>query len=531
MENKNTMFGNEVSKKLVDRDVRIREQSATFLADHDKKIKSLTEDAEQAKLDAAMSNARFGYAATTQRSKDRVRVMNETIQYENNAATYGMTEMVAEVVEAGLLLDESELTKMLPTYKEDIRDTIAGLLKEGKINSDIEDKRTLALMEYVAKTLPSVKEGRTLTEEDLQRLVASNLPVDIDVSIKNLGSNVGERVANLLEKEQKQKKAVDDEVENAKAKAGVDTDANGEDDLSEIEAAIANGDLTQADVDDLLQSGEISEDEYNQLSELIAQSAGGVESEDPNAAPAEGEVPPEEAGAEGVPAEDPNAMAEQPAPEMGAEDPAMGGAAPMGAPAGVAPGMPKKQVQLLPDGTMNINVYESTLVRETPCTGLFESLAVNEARNMLKEGKEYDSDACLAKAVIYVTITEALDELGLINVTDTDYNRIITECGGCANPKNAKKVRAKMKKNSTPVSSKKEKGVAIKESAQLNEFCITSGPIMNRYNSDDMAERIRRKKLEREQQVLSEGFYGTSTAVKDARERKIRLNFLQKKKS
>ena len=502
MENKNTMFGNEVSKKLVDRDVRIREQTATFLADHDRKVKSLTEDAEQAKLDAAMSNARFGYAATTQRSKDRVRVMNETIQYENNAATYGMTEMVAEVVEAGLLLDESEVAKMLPTYKEDIRDTIAGLLKEGKVNSDIEDKRTLALMEYVAKTLPSVKEGRTLTEDDIQRLIASNLPVDIDVSIRNLGSNVGERVANLLEKEQKQKKAVKDEVDGAKAKAGIDTDNNGKDDLAEIEAAIANGDLTQSDIDELLQAGEINEDEYNQLSELITQAAGGVEGEDPNAAPAEaeGEVPQEE-GAGEVPAEDPNAMAEQPAPEAGAEGQAMGGAAPMGAPAPVAPGMPKKQVQLLPDGTMNINVYESALVRETPCTGLFESLAVNEARNMLKEGKEYDSDACLAKAVIYVTITEALDELGLINVTDTDYNRIITECGGCANPKNIKKVSAKLKKDSTPVSPKKEKGVAIKESAQLNEFCITSGPIMNRYSSNDMAERIRRKKLERLQET------------------------------
>ena len=675
MENKNTMFGNEVSKKVVARDVRIREQAADFLTQYDKKTKALTEDAEQAKLDAAMSSARFGYASTAKRSADRVRMMNETIAYENNAATYGMTEMVAQVVESGLLLDESELSKILPTYKEDIRDTVAGLLKEGKINSEITNPDTLMLMEYVAKSLPGVKEGRTLTEDDIASIVNKNKTLNIDMAIKNLGSNVESRVSGLLEKEQKQKKDIEKEVEAAKG--NVDKNNNGQDDLAEIEEAIMNGDLTQADVDELLSSGEISQKDYDQLSAVLAEvEENGLQGQDE-------EVPPEgDPAAMGgdVPQDDPNAMAEDPAmaggevppegdpaamdagmapqdPNAGA-DPAMAGGMP--AQAGVAPGMPKKQVQMLPDGTLNVNIYEeylaeaadsalvkqsqmangwsmtkqgrydpemltakglgavkstlglglatlvigsipasirqnnnlerlnsdqykelrdychkdpkcaaiikkikaeliedhpsgkvlkglkkeffaalkeakakykeskltesmdylltemaleereavdagNNLIRETPCTGLFESLAVNEARNMLKEGKEYDSDLCLAKAIMYVTITEAMNELGLIDVTENDYNRIITEAGGCCgNPKNKQKVVKALSKKSVKVPSKKEKGVIVKESAQLNEFCITSGPIMNRYTSDDMAERIRRRKLER----LSEGSSG-----------------------
>ena len=481
MENNNTMFGNQVSKKVVSKEVQIREQSASFLNDYNAKIKSLTEDAEQAKLDAAMSNARFGYAATTKRSNDRIRLMNETIAYENNAAIYGMAEMVSEIVESGLLLDESELEKICPDYKMDIRETVSGLLKDGRVNQEITNPDTLAIMEYVSKKLPGVKEGRSLTEEDIAGIVAKEKPLDIDMAIKNLGSNISDRVSGLLEKEQKQKKEIEAEVNDAKANAGIDTDGNGKDDLSEIEEAIANGELNQGDIDELLNNGEISEEEHAQLSDMIAQSA---------SQPAEDEVPPEgEMPEEGeVPPEE--MPAEQPGPEMG------------GQPAAPA-GMPKKQVQLLPDGTMNINVYENVLVRETPCTGLFESLAVNEAKTMLSEGKEYDSDACLAKAIIYVTITEAMDELGLIDVTENDYNRIITEAGGCANPKNTKQICAKMRKKSANVPAKKEKGVAIKESVALNEFAVTSGPVMNTYGSDDFAERIRRRKLER-QQTLTE---------------------------
>jgi len=73
------------------------------------------------------------------------------------------------------------------------------------------------------------------------------------------------------------------------------------------------------------------------------------------------------------------------------------------------------------------------LVRETLRSGLFESLAVNEAQNMLAEGKTYDADLCLAKAIMYVTITEAMGEMGLINVDDKKYAQMITAAGGNLN--------------------------------------------------------------------------------------------------
>jgi hypothetical protein len=117
-------------------------------------------------------------------------------------------------------------------------------------------------------------------------------------------------------------------------------------------------------------------------------------------APAEGEMPPEEGmeGEEGAPATDPNAF-----------------------------GAPKKQVQMLPDGTMNINVFEHApaFVRETKPCGILETLAVNEAKDLISEGKEYSSDLAIANALTYLTILETLNVTGIVPLTDVDYKKII----------------------------------------------------------------------------------------------------------
>lgn len=131
----------KVSGKAVNDAKRIQAQTADYLARHDRQLQESLQAEADAKMNAAMSGARFGYAANVARSNARINKLNEEIRYTNESSVIGMTEMVAQVVEAGLLLDESELVKIYPKYKEDIRGIVKGFLKEGELNSVITKDR------------------------------------------------------------------------------------------------------------------------------------------------------------------------------------------------------------------------------------------------------------------------------------------------------------------------------------------------------------------------------------------------------
>lgn len=88
------------------------------------------------------------------------------------------------------------------------------------------------------------------------------------------------------------------------------------------------------------------------------------------------------------------------------------------------PKRPEVKLEITPEGGAKIQIKEM-LIRETPRSGLLETLAVNEAQNMLNEGKEYNSDLCIANALTYITITEAMSEMGLLKVTENEYSKII----------------------------------------------------------------------------------------------------------
>lgn len=106
---------------------------------------------------------------------------------------------------------------------------------------------------------------------------------------------------------------------------------------------------------------------------------------------------------------------------------------------------------------------ENKIVKETPRSGLLESLAVNEAMNMIKEGKEYNSEACISNALLFVTITEAMSELGLLDVTDRTYTEIIRNAGGNIINEATKKVKENVKRlNSIDVERRKVTGVYTK---------------------------------------------------------------------
>lgn len=650
----------KVSGKAVNDAKRIQAQTADYLARHDRQLQESLQAEADAKMNAAMSGARFGYAANVARSNARINKLNEEIRYTNESSVIGMTEMVAQVVEAGLLLDESELVKIYPEYKEDIRSIVKGFLKEGELNSVITKDETLQLMEYVSKRLPSVREGVTLTEDELSNYMAINKPLDIDKSIKNLGGDVATRVATLMEKEQKKADQIEKDVKRAKAKEAKMA-ANDEVPAEELMQALDAGEISEDDLAEMLKNGEISQNTYDQVIGGYEEQAAAAQ--DPNAA---GMDPAMAGGDPAAMGEDPNAMG--------------------GAPAGVAPGMPKKQIQMLPDGTMNINIYEAVnemfedfdlenlsedtnnirvglpakerelaygdailkrkkfdpeyilgknvglksavikplllslipyvgtaigaivgiknysnnahilrseaykelkqavkedpkcrniskkierellnkepdkyvlkqlrneftaavenvksdltsnlteaalFIKETPRCGLIESLAVNEADTMIREGKEYDGDLCLAKAIMYVTITEAMDELGLMNVDQKKYASIISAAGGNLNEGKSMHVIAgasrrtgagkdtisKMEKANKKAPLKvidlngnvtyknyKGKEISEEEYKKLNNTALTESILVNQYvpvrndisNAESLADRIRKKRL------------------------------------
>ena len=66
-----------------------------FLENYDAQLKESMEAEEAARMNAAMSGARFGYAANAARSAQRIHKMNEEIRYTQTSSVIGMTEMVA----------------------------------------------------------------------------------------------------------------------------------------------------------------------------------------------------------------------------------------------------------------------------------------------------------------------------------------------------------------------------------------------------------------------------------------------------
>lgn len=482
-----------VNGKAVKDAKRIQAQTAEYLARHNAKLQEALQSEEDAKMNAAMSGARFGYAATVARSNARINKLSEEIRYTNKSSVIGMTEMVAQVVEEGLLLDEGELVKICPEYKEEIRGIIKGFLEEGELNSVITNEKTLSLMEYVSKKLPSAREGVSLTEDELANYIAANRPVNIDRTLKNLGGDVAARVATLMEKEQKKAEQIENDVKRVTAPQQKDVKEAAT--SEELVNAIAEGQLSVEALDEMLKNGEITQDTYDEVIQVLNQ-----------------EQPVEES------------TEEQPVEEAPVED--MGAAAQDQQ----VVAMPKKQVQMLPDGTMNINIYENRLVHETPRCGLIESLAVNEAQTMLKEGKSYDGDLCLAKAIMYVTITEAMDELGLMNADSKKYAQIISAAGGNLTEKSThidyagmRKLQSgvknpnKINKKSPMVVTAPDGNVTYRsgngkeiskqqydmEKSKFEKLCLSESVLVSQYvpvrndikNGDSIAERIRQKRL------------------------------------
>lgn len=97
------------------------------------------------------------------------------------------------------------------------------------------------------------------------------------------------------------------------------------------------------------------------------------------------------------------------------------------------------------DAQLNaIAMTESKLLirNDKPNRSVLEVLALNEAKEMIQEKKEYNSDLALANAITYITILETLDATGLITVGTEGYKAILEAAGEYDNKRVAKSSHA-----------------------------------------------------------------------------------------
>lgn len=563
------------NKAVLDKNVRLEKQADKYLAEMLSKQREEKEAKEKALNEAALSSARFGYAATMERSRNRVKSLQEELKYTNTASTVAMTEMISRVVENSLLLDEEEFAKLNPTYKKDIRETVRGLLESGAFHES-SNPDALTIVNYVASTLPNVQDGKYLTEDDISGMFAQKSPVEVDKAISDLSGNVSNRVAILVEKEQKKVKDVQKDfddiapeqaapVEEAPAEevpaeevpaeevpqdeGEVEEDPNvlpetgeeqavpagksihiapdGSTSMSMPNGALAiNNDgsidiqLTESEFNQLFYS-DSTEDLNEDLRKRLEKKYGVDAIADELAGKMSKEVPISFGIFGGTlggiiyqiirhntnkKLDDRSEMIKQ---KIQANPRAMEVvrkiANEINNPAKKPDKALLKQYKAELKTIMAENVMsENVLVRETPRSGLLESLAVNEAMTQISEGKPYNSDACIANAIMYMTITEAMGELGFMTVDEDLYSSIITNAGGCVNEAKGTKIIKNTAKKQTGAVGKPCVAPANLSGALQESMCAQWAPMMNRAKPDDLAERIRQKRLLQEQQKLGQ---------------------------
>jgi hypothetical protein len=425
----------QVSKKTVERNKRLEQQGEGFLQEYYTKLNKEQQLAEQKKQEEILSNARFSQASPYMKNKERAKLMEQTVQYADKATTAVMTDVLSTIVENSLLLDVEDYAKLNPEYKSEIKDTIKSLLENGNIELDVEDKRVLAIMEHVARNLPQVNTGIYLKEEEIIDMVRKSTPAQINSAIESLSGDVKERVANIVVKEQDQAAEIEGDVQEVRGAAGIPS----EEEMASQDPGLPE-EVLQALEEVGIQAtpdGQFIDQEGNPVppeavEQILAQMQGGempVEGEEGQ----EGEMP--------MSPEEEAMMAQQQGMAPGMEDPyaddeyleyQQGQATPgfsQGQASGQSEIVPQTAnkntaVEVGPDGTVRINIVRENFYRETPRQGILESLALNEAKEMLAEGKEYNGDLALANALVHLTILETFNATGLIPISEMDYKRM-----------------------------------------------------------------------------------------------------------
>jgi hypothetical protein len=403
----------QVSKKTVDKNKRLEQQGEGFLKEYYAKLNKEQQLAEQAKQDEILSNARFSQASPYAKNKERARLMEETVKYTDNTITAVMTDVLSTIVENSLLLDSEDYAKLNPEYKSEIKGTIRSLLERGDIEANLQNKKTLAIMEHVAKNIPQVKTGIYLKEEEIIDMVKRSTPAEINSVIESLAGDVKERVAGIVVKEQDQAAEIENEVQSVRDAAGIPAEQApvGMPELpEEVLQALAEVGI-QATPDGQFVDQEGNPVPPEAIEQILGEMQGGEEA-------VEGEMPEQQGMAPEMDEEDEYLAYQQGEATPGFSQPTQSSVVPATANKNTA-------VEVGPDGTVKINIVRERFYREVPRQGILESLALNEAQEMIKEGKKYNGDLALANALVQLTILETFNATGLMPISEMDYNKML----------------------------------------------------------------------------------------------------------
>jgi hypothetical protein len=470
----------QVSKKQLDKSKRIEEQAAEFLKLHDQKLREEAALLEKKNLEKLASGASHTLNSSYVKNKNRAKAVQEAIGYNDKATRAVMTDVMTRIAENALLIDTAEYAKLNPSYKKEIREQVSSLLENGNLSTLIRDKRTVRLMEHIAKAIPDVKTGVYLKEEELIDIVKKSTPAEIENMISSLTGDVKERVANIVVKEQDDAAEIQRDVDqvmktggearSAKDKElGVQQQQGGAQIPPEIVQILQSQGITMGpDGTPIGPDGQPVPPEVIQQILSQAMQQGGAPGADGQPSPEEAaamqqqggaQIPPEVAqilqsqgitmGPDGTPIgpdgqpvppeviqqilsqamqQAPGTGITNPAPqfdEYGQEVEQAPAAAPQQSAAVPQTANRNTAVEISPDGTVKVNIVRERFYREHPRQGILESLALNEALDVVKSGKQYDGDLALAKAIAHLTVLEAFNVSGLMPISELDYKRML----------------------------------------------------------------------------------------------------------
>lgn len=430
----------QVSKKQLDKSKRIEEQAADFLKLHDKKLIEEAALLEKKKHEALASGAMFSKNSSYVKNKNRAKAVQEAIGYTDRATKAAMTDVMSTIVENALLLDKAEYAKLNPDYKKIVKESVSSLLEKGKIQKVVKNKKTLKVMDHVAKAIPDVKTGVYLKEEELIDIVRKSTPAEINNVISSLTGDVKQRVANLVVKEQDSAAEIqseindlsktgdeaklaklrslgysDQEIAAAMAPGGAEGSVLPQPSPEQMAAAQPSPEMAPAAAPAEVPAEMPAEEPELSQDELLAlQQQPGIT----NPAPEFDEYGQEIESEMAAPEVKPEVAPEQMAAEVPAAAPVAASGVPQTANKNTA-------VEIAPDGTVRVNIVRERFYREHPRQGVLESLALNEALDMVKAGKPYNGDLALANAILHLTVLEAFNATGLIPISELDYARML----------------------------------------------------------------------------------------------------------
>lgn len=378
--NDNKYYLGNVGKKTLETNKRIEDQIERSISERMSSIHEEEKSRQEQLQETLMNNAKFSTGSAYMRRKQRQEKARQLVEYNNAASSAVLTDIISNIVNESLLLEQDEFEVINPNYKETIRETVKGFIENANLNDEIQEKRTVRIIEHVMMNLPIPETGIYLKEEDIIDMVNDNSSKDIDKDISSLTGDVKKRVANIVSREQGETEKIQKEI----------------DDIVELsEAAKAKKAAKKAKKDE--KKEEKTAKEGSEKDEKL-------EKEDPKV---------KEEVTEEV-SEDPD-YEDDDLLDLDDDDSGKTDA---------RRSRKKTEIHMANDGSVKFIIREQ-FVRETPKKGLIESLALNEAMEMIQEGKEYNGDLALANALMVVTILETFNITGLLTVTNDDYARII----------------------------------------------------------------------------------------------------------